>query len=602
MNAQARHLLACAYDHFLPQLRTTVTEWAEANAYLSERTTEMAGSYRTANYPYVREILENFADPNVKRIALCWGSQTGKTTTILCGLGWAIDQAPAPVLWVWANEKQAKSFSTDRLLPFCEDSPALAEHLPRTFDGLIDRDRAAALHMQFDTCTLNMVGGQSQRNVRNYPVSYLLMDEIDVIPDGIRRDAMDRVKGRRNYKVVQSSTPIEHTTGIWSEYMLGDQRKFFMPCPHCKKNISFQWRRGKGKYNLWFNPKAKAKDGSYDFYEVKRTTCYKCQRCSGKITDADKLKMIRKGFWKPTVKSGEPSVRTYHLSSLYSPTIPFHEMMIRWLQTQHTVDGMRQFVQGWLAEPWHDDILDVTEEATALLASDYERGERKGEYRLLGVDVQRTHFWWVVRGFDMDGTSYLIDHGAAASWEDLDAFMKNYDCVAAVCDTGYGERAQECYEEIWKRRRTFWGCKGWAKLTAGPYKVAALEPFTGKAGKRSKNRIRYLHVDTGVWGGELLKRRAGKHKGFHLYAKPDKEYLKQFNAKFLTEKVDRKGNTVIEWRTRAHKQDHFWDCELYILCLSKVLGLGNITRTENTQAPTTAEPKQTTQGGQSFWT
>jgi phage terminase large subunit GpA-like protein len=600
MKALQNRLYDFGLELFRPQERTTVTEWAEGNAYLSERTTEMAGSYRTVNYPYVREILENFADPKVKRVGLCWGSQTGKTTTILCGLGWAVDQAPAPVLWVWSNEKQAKSFHSDRLMPFCEDTKAIAQHLPRTSDGMVDRDRAASMHIQFDTCTLNMVGGQSQRNVRNYPVSYLLMDEIDVIPDGIRRDAMDRVKGRRNYKVIQSSTPIEQETGIWSEYLLGDQRKWFMPCPHCNKEIDFQFKAGKGKYNLKFDPKAKGKDGSYDLYKVKQTTFYQCQKCKGKITDADKLQMVRNGRWKPTVKTGEPNVRTYHLSSLYSPTVPFHEMMIRWLQANASVDGLRQFVTGWLAEPWHDEILNITEEATSLLARDYDRGEMKGDYRLMGIDVQRSHFWWIVRGYDMDGTSYLIDHGAAASWEDLDTYFKNYDCAAAIVDSGYGERTQEVYENVWKRRRTFWACKGWARLASGPYKIQSLEPFSGKQKKHGKQRIRYLHVDTDVWGGELLKRRGKKVEGFALYKNPDKEYLKQFNAKYLIEKVDNKGNVKVEWRTKGHKQDHYWDCELYVLCLSKVLGLGNITRNKEGDAPP-AKPPRKKEGG-SFWT
>ena len=99
---------------------------------------------------YVREVLENWRDPKTKKVSLCWGSQTAKTTSIYVGLGFVIDQSPGPILWVWSNEKQARNFSNDRLLPFCEDSPALAKHLPKTLDGKIDRDRATALRIEFD--------------------------------------------------------------------------------------------------------------------------------------------------------------------------------------------------------------------------------------------------------------------------------------------------------------------------------------------------------------------------------------------------------------------------------------------------------------------
>lgn len=572
----AERLADKAFEIFAPRKKESVTEWAESNVFLSERITEMAGLYRTSEFPFVREILDAFADPSVRKISLCWGSQTGKTTTIYVGVGWCIDVAPAPILWVWSNEKQARAFSNDRLLPFCEDSEVLARHLPKTNDGKIDRDRATALRVEFDRCTLNLVGGQSQRNVRNFPVSLLIMDEVDVIPEAIRRDALDRIKGRRSYKIVQSSTPIEESTGIWQEYLAGDQRKFFVPCPRCKKWITLEWRKGKGEYNLRFPEKAKQEDGSYDFSMIKAATTYACQKCGGDITDADKIKMLRKGKWKPTNKGAEGGVRSYHLSSLYSPTMTFAEMLTRWFQAIGTLDGLRQFVTGWLAEPWRDENLSVSEEATHLLAGDYERGETQGDFRLMAVDIQRTHFIWIVRGWDKDGTSYLIDHGYAPTWKDLDAAFMLYECSACIVDTGFGERTQEAYEAIYQRRAKWWAAKGW-KSFAHPYAVKAIDPFTG-TGRAGRHRIRLLHMDVTIWGGELLKRRAKKIDGWYIYKDPDREYIKQLNAKFLIEKIDAKGNRKIEWRTRRHGQDHYWDCELYCLCLSKVVGLGNVTK------------------------
>ena len=285
MKSPKTKLLDHAFGIFRPEGNEGVVEWAEQNAYLSERVTEMAGQYRTSEHPYVREVLENWKDPKVKKVSLCWGSQTSKTTTIYVGLGWAIDRSPAPILWVWSNEKQARNFANDRFIPFCEDSAALARHLPKTSEGKIDRDRATALRIEFDRCSLNMIGGQSQRNVRNYPVSYLVLDEIDVIPEGIRRDVMDRIKGRRSYKIFQSSTPIEEG-GIWAEYLMGDQRKYLMPCPHCKKEISFEWRKAKGVYNLRFPKEAKLEDGGYDWHLIKSSTTYACQLCDKDITDS----------------------------------------------------------------------------------------------------------------------------------------------------------------------------------------------------------------------------------------------------------------------------------------------------------------------------
>lgn len=575
-------LVDLAFSIVAPRRKESVVEWAERCAYLSERVTETAGRYRTSDHPYVREVLDSFQDPKTKKVSLCWGSQTGKTTTIYVGLGWAIDQAPAPILWVWSNEKQARNFANDRFLPFCEDTRAIARHLPKTLDGKIDRDRASALRIEFDRCSLNMIGGQSQRNVRNYPVSYLILDEVDIIPPGIRADVYDRIKGRRSYKVIQSSTPIEEN-GIWAEYLMGDQRKFLLPCPHCKKRIPLEWRKEKGAYNLSFPAEAKLEGGGYDWHLLKAATTYKCQKCGGTITDSDKLRMLRKGKWKATAK-GEPGVRSYHLSSLYSPTITFGEMLTRWFRANDSLDGLKQFVTGWLAEPWRDEILDVTEEATHELAGDYERGDIMGDFRLMSIDVQRAHLVWIVRGFDKDGASYLIDNGNSPAWSDIDTTFLNYDCAAAVIDTGFGERTQECYEAIYRRRNKFWACKGW-KTLASPVSIKSVDPFTGTK-KMAKARIRLLHVDVSTFGGEILKRRAGLVPGFQLYRDPSRDYVKQLNAKFIIEKTNRTGEVVQEWRTKRHGQDHYFDCEVYCLALSKVLGLGNVTRQKNEEEPT----------------
>ena len=574
MKKTAKKLEDFAFEILAPIGNQSVVEWAEQNCYLSERVTESAGRYSTKEHPYVREVLEQWKNPRTKKVSLAWGSQTSKTTTLYVGLGWVVDQSPGPILWVWSNEKQARNFSNDRLLPFCEDSKILSTHLPKTSDGKIDRDRASALRIEFDRCTLNMIGGQSQRNVRNYPVSYLILDEIDVIPNSIRKDCYDRTKGRRSSKTFQSSTPIGEE-GIWDEYLQGDQRKFFLPCPKCKKEITLEWRKGKGEYNIDFPKEAKLEDGGYDWHMIRDRTFYLCQKCGGRISDADKFKMLRKGRWKPTAK-GEPGVRSYHLNSLYSPTITFAEMLTRWLRSQDSLDGLKQFITGWLAEPWREEILDVTEEATHSLGSDYDRGELKGEFRLMSIDVQRAHFVWIVRGFDSDGTSYLCDHGFAPTFSELDRVFDKYECAHAIIDTGFGERTQECYERIYERRGNFWACKGWKSLKI-PVAINPVDPFTG-TNKSGKHKIRLLHVDVGVFGGEILKRRGKLVEGFHLYRDPDREYIKQLNAKFIIETTSRTGELKQEWRTKRHRQDHYFDCEVYCLALSKILGLGNVGR------------------------
>jgi hypothetical protein len=566
-----------AFNQFKQIEIPNVVQWAETNGYLSERITEQAGIYSTTGHPYVREVLENFANPNVKHVSLCWGSQTGKTTTLYMGVGFTVDQKPAPILMVYPTEHVARTFSNDRLMPFLTDTKCLQERMPKNLDGKIDQDKVTTYRMEFDRCSINLVGGGSRANVRNYPVSVLVLDEIDVISEQSRRECLDRVKGRRDWKVFQSSTPLDETSGIWGEFLNGDQRQFEMPCPHCNEFIAFEWKTG-DKFNLRCDKEKSRIGDQWMFEEVEKTTFYFCQKCDKPINDKDKFEMMQSGKWVAQSQS-QKGFRSYHLSSLYSPTLRFSDVLIKWQKAQDEVEGVKNFVQGWLARPWTDEIMNVSIEKIEQLVGDHERGEMKGDFRILSVDVQRSHFWFVVRGFNRDGSSWLIDHGLCPTFDELDQMFKEYDCRFGIIDTGYGDRAQEVYEQIFHRRANWFGVKGWANM-ATPYKVNLIDPFSG-TGKQGKTKIKLVHLDVTVWQGELGQRRAGRIKGWHLYKNPCLTYLKQLASKWQHETINRKGEKKVEWRVKSKADDHLWDCETYALAFSKLVGLGKVASSTN---------------------
>ena len=65
-----------------PPPKQSVVEWAEGNLHIGS-TAHLHGPYRTRETPYIREPLNCFADPRVTDLALCFGSQTSKTTAMM---------------------------------------------------------------------------------------------------------------------------------------------------------------------------------------------------------------------------------------------------------------------------------------------------------------------------------------------------------------------------------------------------------------------------------------------------------------------------------------------------------------------------------------
>ena len=89
-----------------------------------------------------------------------------------------------------------------------------------------------------------------------------------------------------------------------------------------------------------------------------------------------------------------------------------------------------------------------------------------------------------------------------------------------------------------------------------------------------KATVNILNVNKDVWQGELLKKRNGTTHNWFTYKETDHEYVRQMLSTNQVEKTDRRGKVKFEWVVEGHRQDHYWDCETYILTLSHVFGLG----------------------------
>lgn len=78
----------------------TVTEWAEKNRRLSTEASAEPGPWRTDRTPYLREPMDSFTDPKVRRIVMVAASQVGKSEFINNTIGYIIDEDPGSILFV----------------------------------------------------------------------------------------------------------------------------------------------------------------------------------------------------------------------------------------------------------------------------------------------------------------------------------------------------------------------------------------------------------------------------------------------------------------------------------------------------------------------
>ena len=94
-----------------PPENLTVTEWAEKRRRLSMESSAEPGPWRTTRTPYLREPMNAFTDPRVRRIVMASASQVGKSELELNIIGYIIDEDPGSILFVHPTTIDAKEFS-----------------------------------------------------------------------------------------------------------------------------------------------------------------------------------------------------------------------------------------------------------------------------------------------------------------------------------------------------------------------------------------------------------------------------------------------------------------------------------------------------------
>jgi phage terminase large subunit GpA-like protein len=536
-------------DLFTPKKKKSVWQWCEDNILLSARISPHPGPYRTDWCPYVRAPQEDFTDPSVRDIILCWGSRSSKTETAINCFRYAIAEVPEACMVVMPNTHLARSFSETRFQPAIDDCPILSEQKP------INSDKYKLLEMHFNKCTVWMIGANSPANLKGRGVTYLFCDEIDTWPQATEKETgaleqvLERTKDRRNRKHILTSTPTVDSGQIWKEFKLGDQRYYFVPCPHCGFYQTFKIKQ------LKWEEEAKTMEGEWDLARVKKNTWYECEKCSEEIRDAHKPEMLKLGEWRATAKNKEPGRRSYHLNSLYPVWIPFSDVSVMFLQSKTSVESLKRFVNSWLAEPFfsygdNDELMQKLDNSK--LETQVEGVP--SDYRvLISTDVQHNHLYFVARAWSKEKESFLLDYGMIPGFEELLMVANKWKATAGFIDSAF--RPQIILDFCGKNL-------GWIPVLGSPLLYTPMRwsdiPIDG--GLMKGHVVKTLRFRANDWKETLNDRIHGKGPKWSLPPNIGEDYKKQMAGEHRMEKKGPRGVTMIEWV--KHGPNHYWDCEV----------------------------------------
>lgn len=554
-----------------PDPDQTVSEWADENRMLSQKASAEPGRWRTDRTPYLRGILDALSpsDPT-QEVVFMAGAQIGKTETGNNWLGFVIDRAPGPMLLVQPTVDMAKRLSKQRIAAMIEETPCLKEKIA---DSRSRDSGNTQLVKEFQGGVMVITGANSAVGLRSMPVRYLFADEVDGWPVDVDgegdpvRLAIRRTTTFARRKIYMSSTPtVKDVSRIEREYLASDQRKYFVPCPHCDE------------YQVLAFKNLKWQD------DDPMTAAYCCEHCGSFIEERHKTQMLARGEWRATAVS-DGKRAGFHLSSLYSPVgwKSWAEIAEEFMAAKGDAPLLKQFVNTILAETWEDEIATkVGADSLRGRVEFYEPGTAPARALCVtaGVDVQDNRLAVSLYGWGQDEESWVISHqeifgdpSKAELWKQLDEILLKPVphelggelTVAAACIDSGGHFTHEVYQYTRERRaKHIMAIKGQSQRG---------KPAIGKATKVDVNwKGRVLKASAEVYpvGTDTVKsvlysrmKHSEPGAGFvHFHGDLTDDFFQQLTAeKLVTRYV--KGFPVREWTKKAGARNEALDCAVY---------------------------------------
>lgn len=560
-----------------PPPEQSVREWVESHRILPVGNAE-PGPKRISRTPSLAIVYDWFNDYHVKEITCQKPAQCGFTDMIVDLILWICDNDPSPVALFLADQDTARKLMKFRIIPALRGLGRLRN------DENNRKKSATKFECSFSNGFYLMVSwGSSISQTASMAFKYVFCDEInkpgyDV--SGDEGNTLGRIRERMetypDSKFIKFSTPTTDTGRVTKELEKADVVfDYCVPCPDCGFLQSLTFK------NVHWEGGAKA-----TAEQIEKTARYVCENCGSLWTTAQKNKAVENGVFVPRKEVDNPKhlgLQLHRLSSLFKGGY-LENIIDRWTKAQEEgLSEIQNVINSVFGEPWVNRVSEPESERVAMLNSckmDYGRLEVPQEAVCLccGVDVQQNGFWYRIRAFAPDTTSWGIDEGFLSSWEELGNMLfadyGGHRIWRVLIDTGGGKnqdalisRTEETYnfirENLTKGLKIM-GAKGSSHSMPTKIKIGAPIDKT-PSGKPIKGGIKIVQINTDAFK-DLFWWRVGlgaerEPQGLYFHSSTADYVFKHYLAE--EKRIDKNGKS--DW-VQIKKDNHLLDCE--VLCLA----------------------------------
>ncbi len=594
-----------------PPPRRRLSEWGDAKFVMSRESSASPGRWRS--YPPQREILDAMTDPRYEQVSVQKSSRVGATKGLCILIAYHIDEDPCPILLFQPTVDDARRFSRKEIAPMVRDVPCLRGKVsePRSRDS-----SNTILDKEFVGGSLELLGANSPAGFRARTVRVLIFDEVDAYRASAGAEGDPIALGIRrtetywNRKIVAVSTPAEEPSRIERLYLDGDQRRYYVPCPHCGHFDELVFQKGEDGHGHWmWWPEGKPEQA-----------CFYCSSCGCEIGHEHKRDMVARGEWRANAVS--PGHASFFIWAAYSfsPNATWAQIATEYEKAEAARregrdEEMTAFTNTWLGQPKRVVGESPAWEPLYRRRETYSPGTVPAGVQVLtaGVDVQGDRLVYEVVGWGARKESWSIEIGTIAgktdaedgpAWKGLtDLMAKSWPgadgrpWVIAMLgiDSGYNTSAVYAWGHQDPTRRLVVKGMGEDKATARMLLGVAQSSVLKGSGKIAARRCLVWPVGSGLAKKELygwLKLEPPTHAddpfpaGWCHFPEWGEDYFQQLTAEQLVEVHDKHGRPVHVWEIKKGHQNHHLDARVYARAAAARIGVDQLV-----EDPARSRPK-----------
>lgn len=339
-------ILNRAVQKIRPPKKFKPSDWCEQNLTFPDGP---MGGQRLALFEFQKEPLDIITNPRVRKVVLQSSAQLLKTTVMLNAAMYFMSNDNSNMAFASSTGKEVKLMKTGKFDNVISRSNILS--------GIVtDKNNKNFANNQDQTQMLDgfflyWLNLNAASTLRGKTIKRLFLDEVsNVEADGEEgnplRLAEQRASTFTDGLVMVASTPKLKDDLICNEYLLSDQRRYFVPCPHCDHEHTLEWENVRFKWRQI--------NGGRRAMPDQDTATLHCPKCDGEISEAQRIRMVKQGRWiasNPDVKD----IAGFQISRLYSPITTIRKLVAEFAQAHFEFDLM-SFYNNALGLPWDDEM------------------------------------------------------------------------------------------------------------------------------------------------------------------------------------------------------------------------------------------------------